>query len=336
MQWISCLSVFLVGAILTGYVCKLAWRYGFVDEPGERRSHMMVTPRGGGISVVLVFWAWMVTSIFFSNLSPNIWLPLLPSLVIASMGFWDDVASLSASFRLVVQFVCAAISLQLMGGIQIEFAAFGYVIPPFLMHTIALIFLVWCINLYNFMDGVNGLAGIEALSICIFMSVLTSIEQAYQWSSMWAILACSVAGFLWWNFPKARIFLGDVGSHFLGFMFGLLLIESAHVKPRWFWCGMILLGYFVVDATMTLLVRIWYRQPIFKAHHTHAFQIFWRTFNQSHTAVTLSVLGINVLWLMPWAIVVTLGLIPGFAGMLLAYFPLVMMMLFVKAGRPLE
>jgi Fuc2NAc and GlcNAc transferase len=336
MQWISCLSVFLIGAVLTGYVCKLAWRFGFVDEPGDRRSHMTVTPRGGGLSVVLVFWSWMVTSIILSNLSQNIWLPLLPSLIIALMGFWDDVAPLSASFRLIVQFFCAAISIKLMGGIQIEFAAFGYVVPSLMMHTIALIFLVWCINLYNFMDGVNGLAGVEAVSICLFMSVLTSIEHAYQWSSMWAILACSVAGFLWWNFPKAKIFLGDVGSHFLGFMFGLLLIESAMIKPRWFWCGMILLGYFVVDATMTLLVRMWYRQPIFQAHHTHAFQIFWRTFNKSHTAVTLSVLGINVFWLMPWAIVVTLGWIPGFAGMLLAYLPLVIMTLFVKAGRPLE
>ena len=334
MPWISCLSVFFSGFWLTGMLCKLAWHFGFVDKPDARRAHMDITPRGGGLALTLSFLAWLLYAIFCNHLDKSIFLPLLPAFLIAMTGLWDDISPLSAKFRLCMQFLCAFLSLELMHGIRIPFAIFNFEIPYMIMYFIALIFLVWCVNLYNFMDGVNGIAGFEALCVSIFMAVLTYIDGEYQWSWIWAILSSAVASFLCWNFPRAKIFLGDVGSYFLGFMFGLLLIQSAHIKPRWFWCGLILLGYFVIDATVTLLVRIWYRQPIFQAHTTHAFQILYRNFQGSHAKVTGTVLAINLLWLMPWAFLVSKGYIYGFYALLISYLPLGIIVWFVKAGRP--
>lgn len=336
MQSISCLAVFIFSVLITGRVCKMAWTYGFLDTPDHRRSHAVVTPRGGGLAIVIVFWIWIIAAAYFTGLSKQIWMPILPSIAVAGIGFWDDVSSLSAAKRLVVQFVCAALSLYLMGGIQITLSIKDYIVPHELLMLIALIFLVWSVNLYNFMDGVNGLAGFEALTISIFMATISFFDGEYNWSWMWSVLACSVAGFLVWNFPKAKIFLGDVGSYFLGFMFGILLVNSANTRPRWFWCGMILLGYFVVDATITLLVRIWFKQPVFQAHHTHAFQILLRNFRKSHTAVTGLVLCINVFWLLPWALLTANDYLPGFLAMLIAYLPLVIIVTLMKAGRPVD
>jgi Fuc2NAc and GlcNAc transferase len=334
MQWISCVLVLILSVVFTKSICKIAWNFGFVDEPGYRRSHLEVTPRGGGLAIVITFWLWIIGASLLAKFPSDIWLPLLPSLGVAFVGFWDDIKSLSALKRLLIQFICAAASLKLMGGIKVDFAVMGYYIPREIMYVIALFFIVWSVNLYNFMDGVNGLAGFEALTISIFMGILAFIESYYQWSSMWMVLACAVAGFLYWNFPKAKIFLGDVGSYFLGFVFSIILIESANIKPRWFWCGMILLGYFVVDATITLLVRIWFKQPIFQAHHTHAFQIFLKNFSSSHTKVTGFVVAINLFWLMPWALIVSKGYMNGFLAMLIAYLPLAIIVWNVKAGRP--
>ena len=94
MQSISCLAVFIFSVLITGRVCKMAWTYGFLDTPDHRRSHAVVTPRGGGLAIVIVFWAWIVAAAYFTGLSKQIWMPILPSISVAGIGFWDDVSSL--------------------------------------------------------------------------------------------------------------------------------------------------------------------------------------------------------------------------------------------------
>ena len=336
MRWLLCLIIFHLSLILTGIMKKIAWKYGVVDLPDARRSHLISTPRCGGMAIMLSFFIWMVYFIQFNGVAKHVWMPWLPGFVIGLMGLWDDISPLSAKLRLFLQFSCTLMSLILLGGIEVQIVFFDIIVPSWLVFGIAWVFMVWCINLYNFMDGINGIAGIEALSVSISMSILTLLELQYHWSLIWAIFASAVAGFLIWNFPKAKIFLGDVGSQFIGYMFAILLIESAQVKPRWFWCGLILLGFFVVDATVTLLVRLWYRQEVLKPHKTHAFQILLRNLNGSHTMVTAGVLCINVLWLMPWAILVYLSYLPGFLGLVLSYLPLVFLVYKVEAGRPVD
>jgi Fuc2NAc and GlcNAc transferase len=334
MHWLLTSLVFVLSILLTWMISKLAWNVGLLDEPDHRRSHVMVTPRGGGLAIALVFWLWIFLTLAFFDLDRALWLPLCPTLMIAAVGFMDDLFSLSASYRLMAQFFTSIFSMFLMGGIQFVLNINGVIIPSVVVWVVSLLFLVWSINLYNFMDGINGLAGFEALMVSGVMAYITYIDGDISQSSMWTMLAAAVAGFLIWNFPKAKIFLGDVGSYFLGSTFGILLLESANSKPRWFWCGMILLGYFVVDATVTLLVRIWYKQPVYMAHKTHAFQIFLTKFKSNHTVVTSLVISINLFWLTPWAIIVSKGYIHGFFAMLVAYLPLIMIVWRVEAGKP--
>jgi Fuc2NAc and GlcNAc transferase len=334
MQWLLNSTIFISSIALTWIITKVAWNVGLVDQPDERRSHQQVTPRGGGLAIVLVFWLWILGAAYFSGLPKLSWLPILPTLFLALVGFIDDLYSVSAMKRLALQFFFSGLSLYLMQGIHFQLILGGFIIPHSLVLFVSLVFLVWSINLYNFMDGINGLAGFEALTISIFMAIITYLDGDMNKSTLWGILASGVAGFLVWNFPKAKIFLGDVGSYFLGSMFGILLLDSANTKPRLFWCGLILLGYFVVDATLTLLVRIWFRLPAFKPHQTHAFQIMLKRFESNHTKVTSLVLSINFFWLLPWAILVSKGYLNGLMGVLIAYLPLVIIVWFVEAGRP--
>lgn len=336
MRWLVCLSIFPFSLMLTGMMKKIAWKYGVVDIPDARRSHLIATPRCGGLAILLSFLMWMIYFIQLDGLDKYIWMPWLPAFVIGLMGFWDDISPLSAKLRLFLQFFCSLMSLILLGGIKVKVIFFDCLIPSWVVFGIAWFFMVWCINLYNFMDGINGIAGVEALCVSIFMSILTFIELQYNWSLIWAIFASAVAGFLVWNFPKAKIFLGDVGSQFIGYMFAILLIESAQVRPRWFWCGLILLGFFVVDATITLFVRLWYRQEVLKPHKTHAFQILLQNLNGSHTMVTFGVLFINLCWLMPWAIMVSLSYVQGFFAVVFSYVPLAILVYKIEAGKPIN
>ena len=130
----------------------------------------------------------------------------------------------------------------------------------------------------------------------------------------------------------ARIFMGDAGSGFLGFIFGVLSIQAAHVNPAFFWSWLILLGVFIVDASCTLFWRGMRREKIYQAHSTHAYQHASRRFGR-HQPVTLRVLGINVAWLLPLAGCVALGYLEGVVGVVIAYTPLIILAFVFKAGR---
>jgi Fuc2NAc and GlcNAc transferase len=149
------------------------------------------------------------------------------------------------------------------------------------------------------------------------------------------LLLAAVAGFLCWNFPPARIFMGDAGSGFLGLMLGLLSIQAAGVNPDFFWAWLILLGVFVVDATVTLLRRLMRRQKLYEAHRSHAYQYASRKYG-AHRPVTLAAGAINLLWLMPLAMLVGLGYVDGALGLLVAYAPLVRVAFLFKAGAAEE
>jgi Fuc2NAc and GlcNAc transferase len=145
------------------------------------------------------------------------------------------------------------------------------------------------------------------------------------------LLLGAVAGFLCWNFPPARIFMGDAGSGFLGLMLGLLSIQAGWVSPGFFWAWLILLGVFVVDATLTLLRRLVRRQKPYEAHRSHAYQYAARKYG-AHRPVTLAVGAINLLWLLPLSMLVGLGYVDGVIGLLIAYLPLLWLAFRFKAG----
>jgi Fuc2NAc and GlcNAc transferase len=182
------------------------------------------------------------------------------------------------------------------------------------------------------MDGIDGLASVEAVTTCGGggLVCVVAVPGALVWSAPILLLA-AVLGFFVWNFPRAKIFMGDAGSGFLGLMLGLFSIQAAWINPAFFWAWLILLGVFVVDATLTLLQRLTRREKPHEAHRSHAYQNASRKYG-GHRPVTLTVAAINLCWLLPLAMAVGLGYVESVTGLLVAYAPLVWLAVRFKAG----
>jgi Fuc2NAc and GlcNAc transferase len=192
------------------------------------------------------------------------------------------------------------------------------------------LYLVWLLNLYNFMDGIDGIAAVEAVSVCLAGALFYALLGEWRLALLPVVLALSCVGFLVWNFPPARIFMGDAGSGYLGMLLGLLSLQAALLEPQLFWAWLVMLGVFVVDASLTLLRRILRGEAPQQAHRSHAYQFASREFG-AHLPVTLTVALINICWLLPLSLWVVFGG-DGFAITLLAYAPLVALAVKFRAG----
>ena len=154
------------------------------------------------------------------------------------------------------------------------------------------------------MDGIDGIAGIEALSATLSAGLLVIFVLGdHAIADINFLMSAAVAGFLIWNFPPAKIFMGDAGSGFLGLVLGALVLLNTHIAPQMLWVWLILLGVFIVDATYTLIRRLIRGDRIYEAHRSHAYQYASRKYG-SHLPVTLAVLAINIFWLAPWSFAV--------------------------------
>jgi Fuc2NAc and GlcNAc transferase len=306
-------------------------RRQLVDVPNDRSSHALPTPRGGGLGFVATFLAALVALYATGWMQANALLALFgASVVVAAVGFLDDHAHVSAKVRFLVHALAAAwvfYYLDVRPG-----DALGVVWPIWVSATLVVLFVVWLLNLYNFMDGIDGLAGAEAVTVAASGAALGF--ALWPESGLWLqplLLASAAAGFLVWNLPPARIFMGDVGSGFLGVCLAAIALESLAVAPAWFWAWMILLGAFVVDATFTLLRRMARGRAFYEAHRSHAYQHAARRFG--HKAATLAVALLNLVWLLPIAWLVASGRLPALGGLVLAYLPLVAVAAYFRAGN---
>lgn len=317
---------------LTACVRHYALKRSVLDMPNARSSHKVPTPRGGGVAIVLAFLAGLPVLALLGGLdAPLMWALLGAGAWIALLGFLDDHGHIAALWRLLGHFMGAAWVLFWLGGMPpIEVWGVSLTLG-WVGYGLVALGLVWLLNLYNFMDGIDGIAGIEAICVCLGGALLYWL--AGHPSMMWLplLLALAVAGFLYWNFPPARIFMGDAGSGFLGMVLGILALQAAWTMPELFWAWLILLGVFVVDATVTLLHRLLRGERVYEAHRSHAYQFASRRVGR-HLPVTLTVAGINMLWLLPLAILVTLGGLDGALGLLFAYIPLLLLAWWFSAG----
>ncbi|GGM03148.1 glycosyl transferase [Pseudomonas asuensis] len=323
----------IVAALLgTAVLRRYALSRQIMDVPNARSSHTVPTPRGGGLAIVLVFLLALLVFERSDLISAGELIGLLGSgLFVALIGFVDDHQHVPARWRILGHIVAAFWGAFWLNGLPPLDLGFLYLTPGLLAQAIAVLYLVWLLNLYNFMDGIDGIAGAEAVCVT-FSGVLLYVLSGNQ-DVVWlpALLGCTVLGFLFWNMPPARIFMGDVGSGFLGIILGLMSIQAGWAKPELFWSWLILLGIFIVDATWTLFRRLFRGDRIYEAHRSHAYQWASRYF-ASHRVVTLSVIAINILWLLPCAFLVTLGYVSGLLGLTIAYIPLLILAISFKAG----
>ena len=336
-------GLFIVALLLTGFLTGWLRRYALaaslIDIPNARSSHQLPTPRGGGLSIVIVFLLGLLWLFGLELLSSaTLWSLLGAGAIVAITGFLDDHGHIAARWRLLVHFSAAAWGLYCLGGLPpiiLPVPGFDVVALDlgWLGQILAVLYLVWLLNLYNFMDGIDGLASIEAITVSLGAALLYVLQT--EVSALWiapVLLAVTVCGFLVWNFPPAKIFMGDAGSGFLGIVLGLLSIQAAWLDSSFLWSWLILLAVFITDATWTLFRRLLRGDKVYEAHCSHGYQYAARYY-QSHKKVSLAVAAINLVWLLPIALCVGLNQLNAGLGLLLAYLPLILLAIVFRAGQ---
>ncbi|MFJ4391943.1 MraY family glycosyltransferase [Pseudomonas soli] len=331
-QWWLVPLVALISLLMTAGLRRYALARSIIDIPNARSSHVVPTPRGGGVAIVVSFLLVVVALGVADQLASSQLIGLAGAGgLIALIGFLDDHGHIAARWRLLGHFIAAAWGLYWLGGMP-PLQLFGMVVDlGWLGAVFAAFYLVWLLNLYNFMDGIDGIASVEAICVCAGACLLYWLGGFEQLIALPLILIMSVSGFLYWNFPPAKIFMGDAGSGFLGIVLGLLSLQAAWVSAQLFWCWLILLGVFVVDATFTLIRRLVRGEKVYEAHRSHAYQFASRRVG-GHLPVTLAVALINLCWLLPVALGVLLFDLDGFLALLVAYLPLVGLAVAYHAG----
>ncbi|WP_043201081.1 MraY family glycosyltransferase [Pseudomonas putida] len=319
--------------LLTAALRRYALNKQIIDVPNARSSHTVPTPRGGGVAIVLSFLACLPL------LGMAGAVPLAPLVaiggagaLIAVIGFMDDHGHIAARWRLLGHFAAAAWMLYWLGGLA-PLQVFGFTLDlQWFGFILAAFYTVWMLNLYNFMDGIDGIASVEAVTACLSIMLLSALAGVPQLMALPLLLAAATLGFLFWNFPPAKIFMGDAGSGFLGIVLAGLSLQAAWASPQLFWCWLILLGVFVVDATFTLIRRLLRGDKVYEAHRSHAYQFASRHCGK-HLPVTLAVAAINLFWLLPVALCVLLLGLDGVWGVIIAYLPLAYLAVRWRAGE---
>ncbi|MDQ8031950.1 MAG: glycosyltransferase family 4 protein [Bordetella sp.] len=330
LYWVLPLALVL-SVWMTGRLRRYALARSIIDVPNARSSHTAPTPRGGGVAIVVTFLLLLPLLTAYGLVAGTTALAVGGAgLLIAVIGFLDDHGHVAARWRLLAHFSAAAWLLYWVGGMPP--GVLPALVPGWLANVLAAFGLVWLLNLYNFMDGIDGIASVEALSACIGIAVLYGLLGAPELGAVPMLLAAAVCGFLAWNFPPARIFMGDAGSGFLGIVLGALVLQAGWLDPVAFWAWIILLGVFITDASWTLARRLLRREKVYEAHRSHAYQYASRQAGR-HLPVTLAVAAINVFWLLPWALLVGTGGVHAGLGVVCAYAPLLVLAWRFRAGQ---
>lgn len=316
---------------LAGVFRKKALEAGDLDHPNHRSAHSHPIPTGGGASFVIVFClALLVLWLLNIVASATVMAFLFAGALVSLVGYLDDRFTLSPVTRLIAQFVAATWGLIWLSGIP----NFGWteesLIMVFIVNGCAILYLVWLTNLYNFMDGIDGVASIQAISVALGL-VVTQFFLAADLNWILIILSASIAGFLVWNFPKARLFMGDVGSGFVGLILGLVSIQLVWSSVELFFSFLIVMAVFIMDASLTLARRLMRGEKVYLAHNLHAYQYAARKY-KSHVVVSLFIMIFNIAYLLPLAIAVSQGELSVWWGTLLAYMPTLLIAVYFKAG----
>jgi len=329
-----CTAAFALSIFVTLFLLRRFDRFGLVDIPNERSAHFSPTPRGGGLSFIFSF---IIGSagLFLSGLVSQEW--LLPVLaagpMIAIVGIMDDRRSMSATSRLLTHFSAAfLVYLLVTKGFEVNLnVSFVPADWPFVTFVFCLLFVSWMVNLYNFMDGIDGMAATNAVVCAVCLAGLSFWQSHIELTSIYLLLAATVLGFLVFNWAPAKIFMGDSGSTFLGFVFATLALTGKGLTNVPFVANVIVLGCFIVDATYTLLVRGFRGKRIHQAHRDHAFQhaiqIGW-----SHRRTVVFYSCITIFWLLPMAVGALVYDRLALVFLAIAYTPLIGLQIYFKAG----
>ena len=257
--------IFSASFLLTFLIKGIAQKKHLMDVPNDRSSHTVPTPRGGGLAIA-VTWFLGISFLYYSNkIEHNLYYALMSGILISLISFIDDLINLKSLPRLLVQAVAAIIALFFIGGVSSIDLGFFIIENKLLLNTIAFFGIVWFINLFNFIDGIDGYAASEA--IFVLLSLFFFLQDSFLLALVMATL-----GFLPWNWDKAKIFMGDIGSTLLGFSIIIIALFYNNSGQFSIFNSLILTSLFWFDATFTLIRRYLNKEKISQAHRKHAYQ----------------------------------------------------------------
>ncbi len=271
--------LFLISFSFTYFIKEYAIKKSLVATVNERSSHTVPTPHGGGIAVSITWFIGLIYLYINDQIDPALFYALIIGAVIAVVGLIDDIVELSPKLRMIVFALVGATGLYIIGGLDtITFGLFD-ISNPVITSVIAMLLILWYINLTNFIDGINGYLGAKFIFLGLAGFLLFS-------GAHFLVLVVSVLGFLYWNFGKAKIFMGDVGSTLLGYTIAIITIYYANIEASNLWIWVTLYGVFWFDATITLIRRKLNGEKLTEAHRKHAYQRLTQA-GWSHSKVTL-------------------------------------------------
>jgi UDP-N-acetylmuramyl pentapeptide phosphotransferase/UDP-N-acetylglucosamine-1-phosphate transferase len=294
MGWVlllAPLAVFIATWWLTGHVRAWLARRAILDRPVARSAHRAPVPRGGGLALMpAILAAWLALALLGQTTPAGAGIALLAA-ALSLISWLDDLRSLPAWLRLAAHLVAAAIGLSFLPGAG---SVFQGLLPPLLDRLATALLWVWFVNLFNFMDGIDGISAVEtaAVGIGVALVALSAGDNADGRAVLGLTLAAGMLAFLRWNWHPARLFLGDVGSVPLGYLLGWLLLGLA-AKGLWA-PALILPLYYLADATITLGRRILRRERVWEAHRQHFYQRALGS-DGNHAAVARLVLAADAL-----------------------------------------
>lgn len=294
---LALLCAFIISFALSALLSLRGGRW-LLDQPVARSAHELATPRGGGLAIVFAVYVYLVLMFARQMISGVDIAVLLCALPVALAGLADDLRSLPVKLRLTIHLSAAMLALYLLGPVPDAFFSGLLELPDFILASLLILALVWLLNLYNFMDGIDVLAAGQCLFVSgVAAALLFEANESLAWVCLG--LFAATLGFMYWNFPPARLFMGDTGSTFLGFFLGLLGLLTHYAGTLSVWAWVLLMGGFIADTTCTLLRRLLSGQRVTQAHSTHLYQHLARRFH-SHTKAAAVMGAVNVFWLLPF------------------------------------
>jgi Fuc2NAc and GlcNAc transferase len=288
----AALATFVTTAALTPALAKWARQRNLLDVPNQRSSHVVATPRIGGAAIVIGVLAGIVALFVLSDgLQPGILIVLVAATAISAVGLIDDFVQLSALTRLVAQILAAGLVVVAAAG---PAPLHEFSNDSWLGAVASVIWIVAMTNAYNFMDGIDGIAGAAAVVAGVGWLMVGSLVGSADMSTVAILVVAAAAAFLLYNWHPAKVFMGDAGSGFLGFLLAALPFISSTADPSAAWAGVLLLWPFVFDTGFTLIRRASRGENVLMAHRSHLYQRLVQT-GRSHRHVSLLYAGLSLL-----------------------------------------
>lgn len=267
------IGAFVLSALITNKLSSKNVWFNLVDTPVERSLHVFPTPNGGGLAILISI---LVTGALGTYLYPEfneIGIIALCMFIVGAISLYDDLKEVRPAHRLLVHSIAAV--LLISNGFKwssLELPGILFYWPEAVVSVVSYLFIVWLINLYNFMDGIDGFAGGMAVIGFSTFAIFGFIWEEWYFMLLSMIIVSAAAGFLIFNFPPAKIFMGDIGSSVLGLLVAIFALWGTKERMFPLWISILIFSPFIVDATVTLLKRAINKERIWEAHNNHFYQ----------------------------------------------------------------